>query len=132
MKHRENTLQPFICQKKGSKMKKYELDKGFDFEGFYPDVVFELVSRGDEFFQETITWNEITICKIDKWDRMEYEEKFHETIQAAAKKIILQYSTDGTLQSGLSVLTEKSKIKDGAKYVGWILIERLRNISPGQ
>ena len=63
---------------------------------------------------------------MDKADMLEYEVTFGRSVAEAAKELILFYSVDGTLESGLQVLADKSKKHDGPDYVGYLLITEMR------
>jgi len=101
--------------------------KDFDFGGFSPEEVTRFVSKADEVFQEQIKENGILLCKMDRADILEYEMTTGQSVLEAAKKLILQYSKDETLESGLEVLAEKSKLHDGADYVGYLLLMSMRS-----
>jgi len=63
---------------------------------------------------------------MDKADIFEYETATGRKVSDAAKELIRQHSKDGTLDSGLKVLAEKSSRHDGADYVGYLLVLGMR------
>jgi len=98
------------------------IDKDFELNGFKEESVLNVVSKGDKLFQEEIEENGVLLCKMDRAEVFEYEALTGRKVLDAAKEVILQYSKDGTLDSGLQVLAEKSKIRSGPDYVGYLLV----------
>ena len=103
---------------------KYENE--FDFNGFNKEAVLNVVNKGDDLFQEKFEENGILLCKMDKADVLDFESTHGQSVVEAAKKLIMLYSTDGTIESGLQVLADKSKKHDGPDYVGYLLITEMR------
>lgn len=86
----------------------------------------DIVSKADDLFQEKIEEEGLLLCKMDRADMIEYEALTGKSILDTAKRIILSYSSDGTLAPGLAVLQEKSKQKDGPHYVGYLIVKEMR------
>lgn len=103
-----------------------KVDDDFDFNGFNKAAVFEIVEKGDKFFQEKLYENNLLICRIDRADIYEFEEITGKSALEEAKRIIRSHSTDGTLESGLEVIAKMSKLNDGPSYVGYLLIKEMR------
>ena len=99
-----------------------QIDKDFDFNGFDKDAVLNVVNNGDKLFQEEIEEDGLLLCKMDRADICAYETRTGRKVLNAAKELILRYSKDGTLESGLKVLAGKSKIHSGPDYVGYLLV----------
>ena len=103
---------------------KYE--QNFDFNGFSKEIVTNVVNKSNELFQDNFEENGTVLCKIDKADVLDFEATLGQSVVEAAKKLIMFYSTDGTLESGLKILASKSKKSDGPDYVGYLLITETR------
>ena len=103
-----------------------KFDKDFDFNDFNKKTVLDAVYKSNELFNEVIEEDGIILCKMDKADMLEYEIIFGRSVAEAAKELILFYSVDGTLESGLQVLADKSQKHDGPDYVGYLLITEMR------
>ena len=102
-------------------------EKGFGFAGFLPDRIDEMLTIADDIFQEEIAIDGVVICRIDKADRIGYEEKFGESAGDAALRIVLEHSEDGSISAGLDKLSKLSKSGSAPRYVGWLLVSRMRN-----
>lgn len=103
-----------------------KFDEDFDLGGFNREAVAAVVENAGRLFQEQIEENGILLCKMDKADIFEYETATGRKVLDAAKELILQHSKDGTLDSGLKVLAEKSSSHNGADYVGYLLVLGVR------
>jgi len=101
-------------------------EKDFDFNGFNEEVVSNVVNKGDVLFQKRIEEDGILLCKMDQADVLEFEATLGQSVVEAAKELIMFYSKDGTVESGLQVLADKSKKHDGPDYVGYLLITEMR------
>lgn len=100
---------------------------GFDFAGFSPDCIGKMLTIANDVFQEEITVDDVVICRIDKADRIGYEEKFGESAGDAALRIVLEHSEDGSINAGLEKLSKLSKSGSAPRYIGWLLVSRIRN-----
>jgi len=108
-----------------------KFEKEFDLNGFNKEAVSNIVNKGNDFFQEEVKENGVLLCKMDRADIFEYEMVTGRKVLDDAKKLILQYSKDGSFDSGLRVLAEKSKIHNGPDYVGYLLILEMRKSVTG-
>lgn len=82
------------------------------------------IAAADMIFQTKIEVDGQLICKIDKADILEIEERGYD-VKEEALKVVNAHSKDGTLASGIQRCAELSKLHDGPAYVGWMLIENI-------
>lgn len=103
-----------------------KVDKGFDFSGFDKKTVLKTVEVADRLFQEQFNEGNLLLCTMDQADVIQFEAATGQKILDAAKELILSYSKDGTLESGLKILTEKSNKHNGPDLVGYLLLTSIR------